>query len=136
MCFDSQSWIHKGMKCILCFSLLIMDFMYDIKDQFYKYVMEIAVREENKLLIANKKKFLLVHSHSGHKHALEDVLEDPTVKARLSDTKYMQETKALEDFFEMLNNDPDRAFYGWDHVNKAASIGAISTLLITDSLFR
>jgi len=36
----------------------------------------------------------------------------------------------------MLNEDQDRAFYGWDHVKKADERGAIGTLLLSDELFR
>jgi protein pelota len=36
----------------------------------------------------------------------------------------------------MLSNDPSRAFYGPGHVVAAAELGAIQTLLLTDSLFR
>jgi protein pelota len=35
-----------------------------------------------------------------------------------------------------LSTDADRAFYGYDHVRKAADLGAISTLLLSDNLFR
>jgi len=41
-----------------------------------------------------------------------EVLQDPAVSARLSDTKAAAEVKALEDFYSMLQNDPNRAFYG------------------------
>ena len=46
-----------------------------------------AVKTDNKLLFENKGKFLLVHSSSGYKHALKEVLQDPAVLARLVDTK-------------------------------------------------
>ena len=46
-----------------------------------------AVKTDNKLLFENKNKFLLVHSSSGFKHALKEVLQDPAVQARLTDTK-------------------------------------------------
>jgi len=36
----------------------------------------------------------------------------------------------------MLGSDQDRAWYGPDHVELAASRGAIGTLLISDELFR
>ena len=36
----------------------------------------------------------------------------------------------------MLSTDAYRAFYGYDHVVKAAEQDAIETLLLTDSLFR
>jgi len=44
--------------------------------------------------------------------AIVEVLQDPAVSARLSDTKAAAEVKALEDFYTMLQNDPNRAFYG------------------------
>ena len=36
----------------------------------------------------------------------------------------------------MLGHDPARAFYGPGHVRAAHEVGAIQTLLISDSLFR
>jgi protein pelota len=86
--------------------------------------------------VEGKSKLLLVHSSSGHKHALQEVLSDPAIQRQLSDTKYSKEIKALEEFFTQLNNDPDRAFYGFKHVQKAADMGAISALLLSDDLFR
>lgn len=47
-----------------------------------------------------------------------------------------REVKALGDFYAMLASDPARAFYGPGHVAAAAELGAIQTLLITDSVFR
>lgn len=41
-----------------------------------------------------------------------EVMQDPSVSARLSDTKAAAEVKALEDFYAMMQNDPNRAFYG------------------------
>lgn len=47
-----------------------------------------------------------------------------------------REVKALGGFYSMLASDPARAFYGPGHVVAAAELGAIQTLLITDSIFR
>mmetsp|Transcript_3525 Transcript_3525/g.8394 ORF Transcript_3525/g.8394 Transcript_3525/m.8394 type:complete len:114 (-) Transcript_3525:376-717(-) len=47
-----------------------------------------------------------------------------------------REVKALGDFQAMLSNCPARAFYGPGHVNAAAELGAVQTLLITDGVFR
>jgi protein pelota len=63
-------------------------------------------------------------------------MQDDSVKAKLADTKAAREVAALDRFYVMLNNDPDRAFYGFKHVAKANERGAIGTLLVTDSLFR
>ena len=43
---------------------------------------------------------------------------------------------ALDRFYEMLNHDETRAFYGEVPVEAAAEMGAIEDLLITDTLFR
>ncbi|CAG8541393.1 7651_t:CDS:10, partial [Racocetra fulgida] len=72
----------------------------------------------------------------GHKHSLQEVLQDSAVQSQLTDTKFAREIVALDKFFKMLNEDPDRAFYGWDHVRKAEERGAIGTLLLSDGLFR
>jgi len=84
----------------------------------------------------NKSKFVLIHCSSGHKHALQEVLQDPVVQNQLADTKYAQEMTTLDKFFKMLNEDPDRAFYGWNHVSKAEERGAVGTLMLSDELFR
>ena len=41
-----------------------------------------------------------------------EVLQDPSVIVKLCDTKALGEVKALDDFYQMLQNDSNRAFYG------------------------
>lgn len=77
-----------------------------------------------------------VHASSGHKYSLKEALCDPAVASRLSDTKAAGEVKALDDFYKMLQHEPDRAFYGLKQVEKANEAMAIDTLLISDELFR
>ncbi|KAJ2661084.1 Translation factor pelota [Coemansia sp. RSA 1200] len=107
-----------------------------LRDQFFDYMLAQAVKSDDKVIMGNKAKFLRVHTSSGHKGALEEVMRDPQIKARLVDTKSAQDAKALDSFYQMLNNDPDRAFYGYSDVRKAADNGAIGTLMVTDELFR
>lgn len=68
--------------------------------------------------------------------AFLEVLQDPAVQAKLSDTKAASEVKALEQFYQILQTEPARAYYGKNHVIKAAEALAIETLLISDNLFR
>lgn len=56
--------------------------------------------------------------------------------SKMADTKALSEVKALEMFYNALQADPDRAYYGINHVEKANEAQAIEILLITDSLFR
>lgn len=65
-----------------------------------------------------------------------EVLTDPSVISRISDTKAAGEVKALENFYTMLQIDPAKAFYGKKHVQAACEAQAIETLLISDKLFR
>ncbi|KAK9965342.1 hypothetical protein ABG768_004440 [Culter alburnus] len=107
-----------------------------VKDQFISYLFKEAVRQDCKILLENRSKFMVVHSSSGHKYSLKEVLCDPAVTARLSDTKAAGEVKALEDFYKMLQQEPDRAFYGLAHVERASEALAIDVLMISDKLFR
>lgn len=52
------------------------------------------------------------------------------------DTKAAKETQALQAFYDMMARDSARAFYGPGHVQAAHELGAVQTLLITDTLFR
>ncbi|XP_074096166.1 protein pelota-like [Cotesia typhae] len=107
-----------------------------VKDQFMEYMIQQAIKTDNKLLLENRSKFMLVHASSGFKHSLKEVLADPAVVTRISDTKAAGEVKALEQFYTILQTDPARAFYGKKHCLAAAAAQAVETLLISDKLFR
>ncbi|XP_063821919.1 protein pelota [Ostrinia nubilalis] len=107
-----------------------------VKDQFFEYMMQQAVKTDNKLLIENKSKFLLVKASSGFKHSLKEVLQEPAVIAKISDTKAASEVKLLESFYTMLQLEPAKAFYGKKHIERANEAMAIETLMISDKLFR
>ncbi|CAG8716016.1 35551_t:CDS:2, partial [Racocetra persica] len=107
-----------------------------VKDQLREYIFAEALKQDIRPLLENKSKFILIHCSSGHKHSLQEVLQDSAVQSQLANTKFAKEIVALDKFFKMLNEDPDRAFYGWDHVRKAEERGAIGTLLLSDGLFR
>ncbi|XP_037090933.1 LOW QUALITY PROTEIN: protein pelota-like [Pollicipes pollicipes] len=107
-----------------------------VKDQFAEYMWQTAFKTDNKQLLESKSKFLLVHASSGFKHSLKEVLQDPAVMARLSDTKAAGEVKALETFYRTLQDDPSKAYYGYKHVERANEAQAIETLLCSDKLFR
>ncbi|KAI3951148.1 hypothetical protein MKW98_028552 [Papaver atlanticum] len=106
------------------------------KDQFHKYLLLEAERRQLRPIIENKSRILLVHTTSGFKHSLKEVLDAPNVMNMIKDTKAAQEVRALKEFFNMLSNDPDRACYGPKHVEVAHERMAVQTLLITDDLFR
>ncbi|KAJ6412387.1 hypothetical protein OIU84_005440 [Salix udensis] len=106
------------------------------KDQFHRHLLLEAERRQLRPIIENKSHIVLVHTSSGYKHSLREVLDAPNVMNMIKDTKAAQEVRVLKDFFDMLSNDPDRACYGPKHVEVAHERMAVQTLLITDELFR
>lgn len=52
----------------------------------------------------------------------------------MQDTKARREVEVLQQFYSMLSNDSARAFYGPGHIKAAQELGAIGTLLITDTV--
>ncbi|XP_067030440.1 protein pelota homolog isoform X1 [Acropora muricata] len=124
---------HINFDVIKCILIASPGF---VKEQFCDYMFQQALKSDWKAITENKSKFVLVHSSSGHKHALKEVLADPTVTARLAETKAAGEVKALNTFFSVLQTEPDRAYYGIHHVEKASEASAVETLLVTDELFR
>ncbi|XVF41583.1 hypothetical protein PTKIN_Ptkin01aG0290900 [Pterospermum kingtungense] len=106
------------------------------KDQFQRHLLLEAERRQLRPIIENKSRIILVRTSSGYKHSLREVLDAPNVMNMIKDTKAAQEVRALQDFFNMLSNDPARACYGPKHVEIAHERMAVQTLLITDDLFR
>ena len=82
----------------------------------------------------------VVHSASGYLNSLSEVLQSPTVKTILADTRYARETKLMDDFLEELRKDSNKATYGPREVESAMEQGAIGrgggVLLISNRLFR
>ncbi|KAI5698118.1 hypothetical protein M8J76_015893 [Diaphorina citri] len=124
---------HVNFDIVKCVLLASPGF---VKDKFFEYMFQEAVKMDNKVLLENKSKFLLVHSSSAFKHSLKEILADPTVTSKMQDTKALGEVKVLDLFYSILSSDPSRAFYGYQHVSAANESQAIDTLLIADCLFR
>ncbi|XP_071691101.1 protein PELOTA 1-like [Rutidosis leptorrhynchoides] len=124
---------HIDFKVVRCAVIASPGFT---KDQFHRHLMLESQRRELRNIIENKSRIVLVHSTSGYKHSLREVLDAPNVMNIIGDTKAALEVRALKDFFAMLSNDPHRACYGPKHVEVAHERMAVQTLLITDELFR
>jgi len=106
------------------------------KDDFFQYAMQESVRRDDRPIIENKSKFVLCKASSGHKHALEEVFSDPAILSQMTETKVAKEVEILNKFMRMMETDPDRAYYGYEHCLKAHEQLAIGSLLVTDELFR
>ncbi|XP_018027579.1 protein pelota [Hyalella azteca] len=107
-----------------------------LREEFLNYLMKDATEKGNKQILENRSKFVLVHSSNGFKHAIREALQDPAVAQRLSDVKAAGETRLLQQFLCLLGSTPDRAYYGYKHVKRAANNQAVEALLVSDTLFR
>ena len=106
------------------------------KDELYKYILAECVRRDDRPYIENKAKFVLCHSSSGHKHAIEELFLDSSIIAKVTETRLSKEIEVLNKFMRLLDTNPDKAYYGYFHVQKANNELAIDSLLISDELFR
>ena len=101
--------------------------------------MQNASTKESKicqLILDNKNKILVTHSSTGYLQGLEEVLADPQLQKKLSDTKFLEESQALLRFQRALNDDDGRAWYGLEEITKALNLDAIRYLMVSDELFR
>lgn len=124
---------HVNFDIVKCILIASPGF---VKDQFYEYMFQQASKTDNKTILDNRSAFVLVHASSGFKHALKEVLADPAIANKLADTKAASEIKCIDQFYSLLMTDPNKAYYGLKHVQKANEAQAIDTLLISDKLFR
>ncbi|XP_075240387.1 protein pelota-like [Convolutriloba macropyga] len=106
-----------------------------VKDDFMKYV-QAQIAADKCPLNEHKGKFVLVHSDSGYKHSLNELLNDESLANRLSDVKALKEVRALDNFKKQMVSNEERAIYGPKAVLRAAEAQAVEELLVTDTLFR
>lgn len=109
-----------------------------VANEFLAYVTQRCSKDANSAVSYALKSSisLVVQTTSGHIEALPDVLRHPSVSHLLSDFKCASNQVLLDLFFETLNTDPARAYYGPEHVAAAIDANAVSTLLISDTLLR
>jgi protein pelota len=75
---------HINMDIVKCVIIASRGFL---RDQFYTHLLAVAEKQNKKFSGTDQSKFVIVHSSSGFKHSLKEVLADPTISARLADTK-------------------------------------------------
>lgn len=99
-------------------------------------VMTYAKNEQNKKILSNESKFLVAHCSTGYLQGIDEVLKDPAYKHKLEDAKNSKEAMIMDQFLDHLNKDDYKAWYGEQEIMKAAEMGAIDILLITDTWLR
>ncbi|VVT49062.1 uncharacterized protein SAPINGB_P002085 [Magnusiomyces paraingens] len=104
--------------------------------EFKNYLFEEAALKSDKRILRFKDKTVIAHASSGYLQSLKEVMKDPNVVSHLSSAKYGHQLQMLENFYTIMNRDDMRAWYGPKHVAKAVEMGAVDSLMVSDSLFR
>ncbi|KAG5437929.1 hypothetical protein PCANB_000275 [Pneumocystis canis] len=143
---DYQKGLNKFYELVMQAMLRIFDFKIlkviliaspgFVGEELIKYIFNEANKVANQMLLQSRSKFLQIHCSSGHMHSLHEVLRSPKVLTKLENTKFAQETAALDKFYKVLYNDETKVWYGKKEVSLAIEHGSVDTLLISDMLFR
>lgn len=75
---------HINLDVVKCVIIASPGFL---REQFLDYLLKHYDKEGIKGIEAHRSKIVLVHSSSGFKHALKEVLADPSIASRLTETK-------------------------------------------------
>ncbi|AMD21911.1 HFR056Wp [Eremothecium sinecaudum] len=102
----------------------------------HEKILQYAQEDQNKTVLDNKSKFLVAHCSTGYLQGLTEVMRDPSYSSMLKNARNSQETRILDEFLSHLNSDDYKAWYGRQEVEKAADLGAIDLLLLTDTWMR
>ncbi|KAG0669237.1 Translation factor pelota [Maudiozyma exigua] len=97
-------------------------------------VLQYANEDRNNAILNNRSRFLVAHCSTGYMQGINEVLKDPAYSSRLSDTKYSKEAMVMDDFLKHLDDDDYKSWYGETEVFKASELGAIDSLLLTDTM--
>eukprot|EP00913_Durusdinium_trenchii_P001288 g1187.t1 len=105
-------------------------------DDFLAWMIQRATQSGDTQLLQKKSNFVSVHASCVHKQALKELLADEQVQKSIANTKAAAHLKALEEFYLMVQKEPDRVCYGPKQVFEAVEKCAVQTLMVVDSLFR
>jgi len=124
---------HVNLDLVKCVVLAGPGF---VKDDFLTWMMNRATQTGDSQILQKKSAFVAAHASCVHRQALKELLADEQVQKSIANTKAMEHLKALEGFYQMVKNEPDRVCYGPKQVKEAVEKGAVSVLMVADSLFR
>ncbi|CAK9065185.1 unnamed protein product [Durusdinium trenchii] len=124
---------HVNLDLVKCVLLAGPGF---VKDDFLAWMIQRATQSGDTQLLQKKSNFVSVHASCVHKQALKELLADEQVQKSIANTKAAAHLKALEEFYLMVQKEPDRVCYGPKQVFEAVEKCAVQTLMVVDSLFR
>ncbi|CAJ1396391.1 unnamed protein product [Effrenium voratum] len=124
---------HVNLDLVKCVLLAGPGF---VKDDYLSWMIQRATQSGDTVILQKKSNFVSVHASCVHKQALKELLSDEQVQKSIANTKAAAHLKALEEFYVMVQKEPDRVCYGPKQVHEAIEKCAVQTLMVVDSLFR
>lgn len=107
------------------------------KDQFGDFLANQSSNNKNyEVIRQNLKKFMYVHSSSGYKQALSEVMSKPDIMLKIKDMKASDDIIVMEKLNEILAKDMERVIFGMKAINIAFEKDALDTLIISDDFLR
>ncbi|CAK9031575.1 Protein pelota homolog, partial [Durusdinium trenchii] len=100
---------HVNLDLVKCVLLAGPGF---VKDDFLAWMIQRATQSGDTQLLQKKSNFVSVHASCVHKQALKELLADEQVQKSIANTKAAAHLKALEEFYLMVQKEPDRVCYG------------------------
>lgn len=107
------------------------------KDQFGNFLADSTSNNKHyETILKNLNKFIYVHSSSGYKQSLQEVLSKPEILSQIKNTKAADDINIMEKFNDILYKDMDRIVFGIKAVEKANEKDAIEILIVSDDYLR
>lgn len=124
---------HINLDLVKCVVLAGPGF---VKTDFLEWMVMRATQTGDSAILKKKSVFVAAQASCTHKQALKELLADEQVQKSIANTKAALHLKALEEFYSLVKDEPDRVCYGPLQVKNAVESCAVATLMVTDSLFR
>jgi protein pelota len=118
---------------IKCFVIASPGF---INDQLLRYIRAELEKENDKAKNRWVDKIILAKCSNGYLNSLNEVLADPTVMQKMENTKAVNQSRVLEEFYNVMKVHENRVAYGEKEVTRCIRMKAVQKLLISDFLFR
>ena len=100
-----------------------------IKDSFFNYI-------KQQTTTIDYSKIILINCSSAQKQVLQEIMVDPVVISKLKDSKFVQQSTMLKEFYKQLNLDNNTAFYGYDYVKYAIDLNVCKVVMVLDTCLK
>ncbi|MHA1754501.1 MAG: mRNA surveillance protein pelota [Candidatus Odinarchaeia archaeon] len=99
-----------------------------VKEHLYNFIIQKNPTLKGKIIIDN--------ASSGDVSAITEVIKRGATTKAMAKLKAIEDAKDVDELLEHLAKQDEKAVYGINFVKKAADIGAVALLLLTDELLR